>query len=1500
MARKQKIKKLNFPPHPFGTTQRAYTMRLAPAKDSPCDWKDKLWATHKAVNEGARFFGDWVLTLRGGLAPEGDLEPEERRLLALCWFCVESEENENKNFCVSYIDKGGAEGRHVCEPEMKKAFRECLKEKGISNRERDIWWNDCKGALTARIRDDSAWVQRWKMYEQLSSKPNQTEIKEILLAFLGKDFLKPAKADDSSKEKLLNSTAEERGENKKPEKKRKKTHNPSRQARQFCCNWFGEGKGANFDKIRKVAAQIKKFSDDLASNVPEKEKVLRNKIQKFREKNKFEKIDKQKPGSKPKPVNDPDLNQCGPVKKDWNDMLTALQFNSENPDGDRPDATKFLKPDFWKSLADKANKLHERKKDKKGKPQKTDWSKQLLAKFEQHVGCAYKTEQKGDRRLEYFYFMAGQGVKRVSQTHSWVKISETNRTKAEQIKMEISRKFSQDKNWQTAKDWLDEYVSGRTFSSNAIGDYIIQKNAIDGWEDVVKAWNSCKDADERKEEVGILQNDQNELKKFGDINLFRDLAEEEAVCVWKPGREAEPEILKDYVALTTAEHGAKHFKVPSYRHPDPISHPVYCEFGSSKPNIEYSWRENPESAGKDEITKVALFLLDNKLELRWQSKRLEKDFGIIKRTIDGNDSKFVSELPRADRLGKAACNLGLSKQPRVAYPFSNNVKDWNARLEIYRNDLERLKELNKKIAQGKSRLQKSKKAGKPYAKQDVEHACQNLRWFITFSPQLLKTGPWWKYIDDKGVLKKIVKNTELSGESLYAKENWRENAPVNIVRLTDKEKAVTKCFANVNGDYHWLVRPGLGNLPKIRVMGVDLGHRYGAACSVWEQLNKTELEDVAHRSGVQPPSVNVVGFRCNDPDRKPAEGRKQPELIFRRLGPDSWAKLERQFVIRLSGEETEPRAFSEWEKKFFSSFYAGIGRKFKDDSWKKENASEGRFEILNNARLALKRHANTIKVYHAFCGKSCHQPGGKEILMDSNKKRAEYVKSELELWYQLASSRNWESEKYKKLWNTYIQKANDRLALTPEEDETEPQKRKKERVKQYAKVAQELAENEVLCKKIGAEFLKLWREEDDKWKNRLKQLSAVISKGRKIEDGKIMPKETRSAGRKTGGLSLERITALGLLAKLHTAYAQRPTDKKLRNELTLGKGFPGAKFRNKMERLREDRLKKLSNAIAMAGMGLVGKSKDKIARLEIEKQEGSRFAPVHAIVVESLEHYRPEQSRTRRENRALMSWSSGQLQKHLDEACVLNGIFFTEVSAAYTSRFCSRCGAPGIRGEIISKKKFDKEYWQKQIKKAEKKDDRKKTLRDKWLIELKNYNLQTDDKIPVPAQGGQIFFCSNYNCVVSGKRKKTGGIQADFNASANIVLRAMTDGQWEGKWLYIPVNKDEKPAIEELKKNKLKNLPDILRNIQSVKKDGIREKKNIQRKNGENVKEGKIEDEVRSVRNVFRDISKGKAFQDSQWLYHKEFFRETEKVVIENFRSAIKGKLVHARTSFVK
>ena len=90
------------------TTQRAYTLRLQGQNPKDASWREALWKTHEAVNRGAKAFGDWLLTLRGGLDHSlADDPPEKQRkqrriLLALSWLTVESENGAPPEYIVPH------------------------------------------------------------------------------------------------------------------------------------------------------------------------------------------------------------------------------------------------------------------------------------------------------------------------------------------------------------------------------------------------------------------------------------------------------------------------------------------------------------------------------------------------------------------------------------------------------------------------------------------------------------------------------------------------------------------------------------------------------------------------------------------------------------------------------------------------------------------------------------------------------------------------------------------------------------------------------------------------------------------------------------------------------------------------------------------------------------------------------------------------------------------------------------------------------------------------------------------------------------------------------------------------------------------------------------------------------------------------------------------------------------------------------------------------------
>jgi len=132
-------------------TQRAYTLRLRGADPNDKSWRDALWWTHEAVNKGAKAFGDWLLTLRGGLdhtladtgvkGGEGksDRDPtaEERKarriLLALSWLSVESELGAPAGLIIA-SGKDAAEDRNG---KIVAALEEILTSRNVAKNEID-------------------------------------------------------------------------------------------------------------------------------------------------------------------------------------------------------------------------------------------------------------------------------------------------------------------------------------------------------------------------------------------------------------------------------------------------------------------------------------------------------------------------------------------------------------------------------------------------------------------------------------------------------------------------------------------------------------------------------------------------------------------------------------------------------------------------------------------------------------------------------------------------------------------------------------------------------------------------------------------------------------------------------------------------------------------------------------------------------------------------------------------------------------------------------------------------------------------------------------------------------------------------------------------------------------------------------------------------------------------------------------------------------------------
>ncbi|WP_028326052.1 type V CRISPR-associated protein Cas12b [Desulfatirhabdium butyrativorans] len=1370
-------------------TQRAYTLRLRGADPSDLSWREALWHTHEAVNKGAKVFGDWLLTLRGGLdhtladtkvkggkgKPDRDPTPEERKarriLLALSWLSVESKLGAPS----SYIVASGDEPAKDRNDNVVSALEEILQSRKVAKSEIDDWKRDCSASLSAAIRDDAVWVNRSKVFDEavksVGSSLTREEAWDMLERFFGSRdaYLTPMKdPEDKSSE-----TEQE-----------DKAKDLVQKAGQWLSSRYGTSEGADFCRMSDIYGKIAAWADNASqggsSTVDDLVSELRQHF---------------------------DTKESKATNGlDWIIGLSSYTGHTPNPVHELLRQNTSLNKSHLDDLKKKANTRAESCKSKIGSKGQRPYSDAILNDVESVCGFTYRVDKDGQpvsvadyskydvdykwgtARHYIFAVMLDHAARRISLAHKWIKRAEAERHKFEEDAKRIANVPAR------AREWLDSFCKERSVTSGAVEPYRIRRRAVDGWKEVVAAWSKsdCKSTEDRIAAARALQDD-SEIDKFGDIQLFEALAEDDALCVWHKDGEAtnEPDFqpLIDYSLAIEAEFKKRQFKVPAYRHPDELLHPVFCDFGKSRWKINYDVHKNVQAPFYRGLCLTLWTGSEIKpVPLCWQSKRLTRDLAL------GNNHRndAASAVTRADRLGRAASNVTKSDMVNITGLFEQ--ADWNGRLQAPRQQLEAIA-----VVRDNPRLSEQERNLRMCGM--IEH----IRWLVTFSVKLQPQGPWCAYAEQHGL------NTN--------PQYWPH--------------------ADTNRDRKVHARLILPRLPGLRVLSVDLGHRYAAACAVWEAVNTETVKEACQNVGRDMPKEHDLYLHIKV--KKQGIG-KQTEVdkttIYRRIGADTlpdgrphpapWARLDRQFLIKLQGEEKDAREASNEEiwalhqmeckldrtkpliDRLIASGWGLLKRQMarldalKELGWipapdSSENLSreDGEakdyreslavddlmFSAVRTLRLALQRHGNRARIAYYLISEVKIRPGGIQEKLDENG-RIDLLQDALALWHELFSSPGWRDEAAKQLWDSRIATLAGYKA--PEENGdnvSDVAYRKKQQVyrEQLRNVAKTLSGDVITCKELSDAWKERWEDEDQRWKKLLRWFKDwVLPSGTQANNATI---------RNVGGLSLSRLaTITEFRRKVQVGFFTRLRPDGTRHE--IGEQF-GQKTLDALELLREQRVKQLASRIAEAALGIGsegGKGWDGGKRPR-QRINDSRFAPCHAVVIENLANYRPDETRTRLENRRLMTWSASKVHKYLSEACQLNGLYLCTVSAWYTSRQDSRTGAPGIRCQDVSVREFmQSPFWRKQVKQAEAKhDENKGDARERFLCELnKTWKAKTPAEwkkagfVRIPLRGGEIFVSAD------SKSPSAKGIHADLNAAANIGLRALTDPDWPGKWWYVP------------------------------------------------------------------------------------------------------------------
>lgn len=1448
------------------TTQRAYTLRLSGPKDDDT-WRAALWHTHEAVNKGAKVFGDWLLTLRGGLdhglatATLGKKQPSEddvrdrRVLLALSWFSVEDARGAPTGFVVVK----GDESKEERKKKVLQRFEEILLKRGLTPETAKEWIDDCRDSLCAEIRDDAVWVDRSEAFDearkQIGNSLTREEVWDVFERFFGSKAHYFAgiehvsdSLDDSGDEGEQSSASED-----------EKAKDLVQHAGKWLSNRLGTGSGANF-------GQMAEAYDALAGAVQKLEKGISGKSA-------FAHLSVSLAAFQPKSDDLEGIRSLvsGPGHKSaTHNLLKRMD-----------DAT--VTAELIEKIAESAVQDAGHCREKLGVKGPREWSDRMMESVEGATGFSYRHDGPGGARHTEYSVILDHAARKVSAGHSWIKRAESSRLQFEKDKQRLAEVPSE------ARDFLDGFCNSRTASSGAEGQYRIRRRAVDGWKDVVQAWTSGKSPQERIDRARELQS---ELEKFGDIQLFEALAADDARCVWQRDGKPDPEILKNYVFARDAEDRMQRFKVPAYRHPDPLRHPVFCDFGNSRWSIDFAVHraasgaalqkakqsveksegalekakakrirakdEAAASKAQEEIAEIEEKLRRERLDLewlqnprsirlglwngaeladlslRWRSRRFAKDLCI------GEEADSLEGVAsRSDRAGRAAGAVAELSVPEILGIFKEDY--WNGRLQIPRDQLDAV-----------ARLLDSGKESQAY------NAIQHLDWIISFSAKLQPQGPWIDY----------AKQTEL-------------------VRLDPKYWP----HSDLNKKRKVRGRLILSRLPNLRLLSVDLGHRYGAICAVWEAVPAKTVVDACRAAGMAPPSAEQMYLiipRSKDGVRRQEFYRRiGADTLDGKLHPAPWARLERQFTIKLQGEDKPARKPFGDERKAVMVFEQWLGCS-RDEGKKFATILDLVMHTVERARLGVSRHGRRARIAWALTSTERHLPGAKKEGFEGNAEiHEDFLADALVEWHGLAQRGKWADAEARELWENYIVPLG---AESPKDEEDTPrreQRKAREALKEkLLPVAAALRKNESLRTKLHVAWEQRWSRDDVEWRKKLKWLNRwLLPRGVMVEEaktGRRRPDAIRLKWiRNVGGLSLERLATIRSLYRVQKQFWMRaePSDprKNIPEKGDDSLNDFGKKLLAALEKMREQRVKQLASRIIEAALGIGSEdvrhwsgSKRPQARIG-----DSRFAPCHAIAIENLTHYRPDETQTRRENRQLMDWSSGKVKKYLQEQCELSGLHLREVQAAYTSRQDSRTGAPGMRCTDVPMIEFLREggYWQRVVRKATEKKDAERSAPERLLLDLQQLCSETPEprrwvrSVRVIRRGGEVFASADAGSPIAK------GLQADFNAAANIGLKALLDPDWPGAWWYVPCGaKDLIPVSEKIKGAESAFAGNA--------KQPLREPTTSANEGSKKAKSGK----TKEIYNLWRDPGT-EPLAPGGWDYHKNYWNEVERRVVKNLRA---------------
>ncbi len=447
---------------------------------------------------------------------------------------------------------------------------------------------------------------------------------------------------------------------------------------------------------------------------------------------------------------------------------------------------------------------------------------------------------------------------------------------------------------------------------------------------------------------------------------------------------------------------------------------------------------------------------------------------------------------------------------------------------------------------------------------------QRLNWFLTTSLKLVPNGPWFDYVA-AGLPDGIQFKRGRSGSYL--------DYPANKGR---KGRA----------------RLQLARLPGLRVLSLTLGYRCAAACAVWQTVARDQIDAACRDADEVKWGQNGLYLHIRsrtDNIQKSGRNKGQPvvkTVVYRRIGPDRlpdgtihpapWARLERQFLIKLQGEDRAARRAKADEIASVNGFRAFLGL---SDLTETPHIDDLHRNTVRWAQLGLRRLGNLARIAYMTTAQQKPLSGGRMSDPMTPQQRTEYVLDALVSREKLAASNIYRDDWARQQWDLWVVErlgGPQLVELDEEVPRARGEKRKDASRELLRCVAQQLVDP---ASDLALELHQLWTEQwqlrSDLWRQQLRWLRQFVlprSKHRSDHSARI---------RRLGGLSMQRLQTIHDLYQVLKAFRMRPEPDDLRKNIpALGDESManfGRRILNQLERLRKQRIKQLASRVIEAG-----------------------------------------------------------------------------------------------------------------------------------------------------------------------------------------------------------------------------------------------------------------------------------------------------------------------------